>query len=113
MGDMAAILIVAISGRALAASARRGGYLPLVTDMFGDEDTLKAAHAHVRLTGDLASGIEEQVLIDALQTLSEGQKPVGVVCGTGFEDRTQVLKRLAARWRLLGNGACRSGSQKS
>jgi hypothetical protein len=27
------------------------------------------------------------------------------VCGTGFEDRTQVLKRLAARWRLFGNGA--------
>ena len=105
MGNDAAVLIVAISGRALAASARRGGYRPLVTDMFGDEDTVKAAHAHVRLIGNLASGIKEQVLLEALETLSEGQEPVGIVCGTGFEDRTQLLHRLAERWRLLGNGA--------
>jgi predicted ATP-grasp superfamily ATP-dependent carboligase len=105
MGNEAAVLIVAISGRALAASARRGGYVPLVTDMFGDEDTLNVAHAHVRLNGDLASGIDEQVLIDALQTLGEGQQPVGVVYGTGFEDRTQLLQRLAEHWQLLGNGA--------
>lgn len=105
MDSEAAVLIVAISGRALAASARRGGYLPLVADMFGDEDTLKAAHAYARLIGDLASGIEEHVLINALQTLSEGRPPAGVVCGTGFEDRTQLLRRIAERWRLIGNGA--------
>ena len=34
------VLIAAISGRALAASARRGGYVPLVADFFGDADTL-------------------------------------------------------------------------
>jgi predicted ATP-grasp superfamily ATP-dependent carboligase len=105
MDNDVAVLIVAISGRALASSARRGGYRPLVTDMFGDQDTLSAAHAHVRLPGDLASGIDEQALIPALETLSCGQTPIGVVCGTGFEDRTQLLHRLAERWRLLGNGA--------
>jgi predicted ATP-grasp superfamily ATP-dependent carboligase len=105
MDNEVAVLIVAISGRALAASARRGGYRPLVADMFGDEDTLNASYAHVRLAGDLASGIEEQGLIEALEAVSEGQKPVGVVCGTGFEDRTQLLQRLAERWPLLGNGA--------
>lgn len=105
MCNAGAVLVVAISGRALAASARRGGYLPLVTDMFGDEDTLKSAHAHVRLAGDLTSGIQEHALIEALQTLSRGQNPAGVVYGTGFEDRTWLLQRLAEHWRLLGNRA--------
>ena len=105
MGNEAAVLIVALSGRALAASARRGGYVPLVADVFGDVDTLNAAHRYVRFAGGLASGIEERDLIDALQILSEGQEPIGVVYGTGFEDRPQLLQRMAERWRLLGNGA--------
>ena len=105
MGNEAAVLIVALSGRALAASARRGGYVPLVADMFGDVDTLNAAHRHIRLAGRLASGIEERDLIDVLQILSDGEEPIGVVYGTGFEDRPQLLQRMAEHWRLLGNGA--------
>ena len=101
MANEAAVLIVALSGRALAASARRGGYVPLVADVFGDVDTLNVAHRHVRFAGGLASGIEERDLIDALQILSEGQEPIGVVYGTGFEDRPQLLQRMAERWRLL------------
>jgi hypothetical protein len=54
MDNDVAVLIVAISARALTSSARRGGYRPLVTDMFGDQDTLDAAHAHRRLPVDLA-----------------------------------------------------------
>ncbi|MDB5557347.1 MAG: hypothetical protein JWQ36_281, partial [Enterovirga sp.] len=34
-----AILILAQSGRALAAAARRAGLRPYVADLFGDEDT--------------------------------------------------------------------------
>ncbi len=105
MDNDVAVLIVAISARALTSSARRSGYRPLVTDMFGDQDTLSAAHAHRRLPGDLASGIDRQALIPTLELLSRGQNPFGVVCGTGFEDRTQLLHRLATRWRLLGNDA--------
>jgi predicted ATP-grasp superfamily ATP-dependent carboligase len=105
MDNGASVLIAAISGRALAASARRGGYLPLVTDFFGDQDTLDVAQAHVRLAGDLARGIEEDALVHALDTLSRGCAPLGIVCGTGFEDRTQLLARVEAQWRLLGNGA--------
>ncbi|HEY8246312.1 MAG TPA: aldehyde oxidase, partial [Hyphomicrobium sp.] len=41
----ATVLIAALSGRGLAASARRAGYLPLVADAFGDSDT--AEHAAV------------------------------------------------------------------
>jgi predicted ATP-grasp superfamily ATP-dependent carboligase len=105
MDNEAAVLIAAISGRALAESARRGGYVPLVTDFFGDQDTLNVADAHVRLDGALARGIEEKALFCSLERLSEQRRPLGVVCGTGFEGRTQLLRLLAQRWRLFGNGA--------
>ena len=101
----AAVLIAAISGRALAESARRSGYVPLVADFFGDQDTLNVAGAHVRLDSALAHGIEESALVHALERLSEQRQPLGVVCGTGFEGRTQILRRLAERWRVFGNSA--------
>jgi uncharacterized protein len=99
------VLVAAISARSLTVSARRGGYLPLVTDFFGDQDTLDAADAHVRLAGDVVEGIEENDLIRALEMLSERRMPLGIVCGSGFERRTQLLKRLSQRWRLFGNDA--------
>jgi uncharacterized protein len=105
MANAPAVLIAAISGRALADSARRGGYLPLVADFFGDQDTLAVARAYARLGGSLRRGIDESALVRTLQTLSERDEPIGVVCGTGFEDRTPLLRRLAERWRLFGNDA--------
>jgi uncharacterized protein len=103
MADEPSILIAAISGRALAQSARRCGYRPLVVDFFGDQDTLQVAHDHVRLTGSLATGITESALIGALEVLADRHRPMGIVCGTGFEDRPHLLESVAARWRLFGN----------
>jgi predicted ATP-grasp superfamily ATP-dependent carboligase len=100
-----AVLIAAISGRALASSARRGGYLPLVADFFGDQDTVAAAQAHVALRTSLAQGFREQDLASALERLADHHVPIGIVCGTGFEDRPRLLARLEQRWRLFGNGA--------
>jgi predicted ATP-grasp superfamily ATP-dependent carboligase len=42
-------------------------------------------------------------LIPALEILSRGRAPAGVVCGTGFEDRPEVLAAIAERWTLVGN----------
>ena len=97
------VLIVAASGRALAASARRGGFVPLVADFFGDQDTLRLAHRHCGLPGGLATGMREEQVQDALEALAQGSRPIGVVCGTGFEDRPELLAAIAARWRLIGN----------
>jgi predicted ATP-grasp superfamily ATP-dependent carboligase len=47
--------------------------------------------------------MEATSLLTALDALSRSHQPVGVVCGTGFEDRPQLLARIAERWRLLGN----------
>ena len=43
------ILICAISGRALAQSARAGGFVPVVLDRFGDDDTRLLAAACDRI----------------------------------------------------------------
>ena len=102
--DNEAVLIAAVSGRALAASARRGGYLPLVADFFGDQDTVAAAGAHVPL-GGFAQGFRECEIMEALERLAAQHAPNGLVYGTGFEDRPDVLSRLAQRWRLFGNSA--------
>ena len=100
-----AVLIAAVSGRALAWSAHRGGYLPLVADFFGDQDTVAVAQAHVLLGSGLTHGFREHELMEALERLAAQHAPIGVVCGTGFEDRPHILARLAQRWRLFGNSA--------
>jgi predicted ATP-grasp superfamily ATP-dependent carboligase len=99
-----AVLIAAASGRALAASARRGGYAPLVADFFGDEDTAAAAEAHIRLDQGLAHGMSSALIIAALERLASPREPAGIVCGTGFEDRPELLADIAQRWTLFGNG---------
>ena len=97
------VLIAAASGRALAASARRAGYAPLVTDFFGDEDTIAAAQAHVRIRPHNGRSMDPDELIAAFHALGATHDPSGAVCGTGFEDRTDVLARIAQHWTLIGN----------
>jgi uncharacterized protein len=100
------VLIAAASGRALAASARRAGYAPLVADVFGDDDAVGLAAAHAHLGKESMRDIGETELITAIDTLAAaGDEPLGVVWGTGFEDRPDLLALLAQRRRLLGNGA--------
>ena len=92
-----AVLIAAASGRALAASARRGGYAPLVADFFGDEDTAAVAEANIRLGHGLARGMSSGLVIAALERLASPRQPAGIVCGTGFEDRPELLADIAQR----------------
>ena len=72
-----AVLIAAVSGRALAASARRGGYLPLVADFFGDQDTVAAAQGQIMFRGEFARGFREHELMEALERLGSQHVPVG------------------------------------
>jgi predicted ATP-grasp superfamily ATP-dependent carboligase len=99
-----AILIVAASGRALAAAARRAGFRPLVADFFDDLDTRQLAVANV-VAGDMDRGFEAPLLIDRLLDLAQRETPIGIVYGSGFEDRTEIIAELARHFPLFGNCA--------
>ena len=96
---------MAVSGRALAASARRAGFVPLVADFFADADTRQIAHSCYKLD-DLKGGFRWKALAPALEALAEAAPLplLGVVYGSGFEDRPGLLAKIAERWPLLGNG---------
>ncbi|MGH6857890.1 MAG: ATP-grasp domain-containing protein, partial [Methylocella sp.] len=99
----AAILIAASSGRALAAAARRAGFRPLAADFFDDSDTRGFCAANRLIAGGLDSGFQGESLIAALESLTEGEAPCGLVYGAGFEDRAGLLEVIARRWTLFGN----------
>jgi predicted ATP-grasp superfamily ATP-dependent carboligase len=96
------ILVAAVSGRALAATARRAGARVLVTDYFGDLDT-RALAPWLRLSGSLATGIDRPAFVDMLRRLPE---PIeGIVYGSGFEASPELLGEIASLAPLLGNRA--------
>lgn len=98
------ILIAAASGRALAAAASRAGFRPLVADFFDDLDTRALAETNV-VAGDMERGFEVQTLLEALHGLAARENPIGVVCGSGFEDRPEILDAIARHFPLYGNSA--------
>jgi len=102
-----AVLIAALSGRGLAASARRAGYLPLVADAFGDSDTQEHALALCRVEDAARIGLRTRQLFAALATLEArvAHAPTGLVLGSGFEDRPKLVRALSRRYRIVGNGA--------
>lgn len=99
------VLIAAFSARALAASARRAGYLPLVVDCFGDLDTSEYATASRCLPARVQTGFIARPLLAALESLVAvaPRPPIGLVLGSGFECNPRLVARLAERYRLIGN----------
>lgn len=105
--EQESVLIAGFSGRALAQSARRAGFVPLVADGFGDEDTRAAAGDIEVLPEMTARGPGPRSLTAALDRLvaRAARPPVGLVLGAGFEDAPVLVSSLDARYRLLGCGA--------
>ena len=101
------VLIAAFSARALAASARRAGYRPLVVDCFGDADTVALAHASRCLPARVQVGFTARPLIAALESLvaEAPSPPIGLVLGGGFECNPRLVAKLAERFTLIGNDA--------
>ncbi len=98
------VLIAAASARALAAAARRSGYRPLVADFFDDLDTRALAGATARVR-DPDRGFVADELIARLRELAATESPIGLVYGSGFEDRTELLGTFARNFVVLGNTA--------
>ncbi|GJE15361.1 ATP-grasp domain-containing protein [Methylobacterium marchantiae] len=101
-----AILIAAQSGRALAQAARRAGLRPYVLDLFGDGDTLALAEGHRPARGRFGDGLSGEGVLSGLDALAVMAKtpPIGIVLGSGFENATDLMERIARRHRLLGAG---------
>ena len=98
-----AVLIAAQSGRILAAAARRAGYVPLVADQYGDDDTRALAKGLALLPGGPGRAPGRAALLRALDRLSEDARPVGLAYGSGFEARPDLLDAMGERYSLLGN----------
>lgn len=97
------LLIAAISGRALAAAARRAGYRALVADFFCDTDTVALAERTRMLPGSLEHGIDAARLIGTLHQLAGDDRPVAVVLGSGFERAPAIVDEIARHFPLAGN----------
>ncbi|MDQ6438254.1 ATP-grasp domain-containing protein [Mesorhizobium sp. LHD-90] len=100
-----AVLIAAISGRSLAAAARRAGFSPLVADLFRDNDTVALSGRAALAAGDLGSGIDFGRLPDTLRDLAAGDRVEALVLGSGFEQRPDAIDALAEKFPLAGNRA--------
>lgn len=98
------VLIAAYAARALANAARRAGYLPLVADVFADDDTRAAAARYRNIDGGFEKGIRAKSLLHALDALRDASatQPIGLVLGSGFEDKPALMRKLDARYRLIG-----------
>ncbi|PRD41508.1 hypothetical protein C5748_21580 [Phyllobacterium phragmitis] len=98
-------MIAAISGRSLAAAARRAGLRPLVADLFNDSDTLRLAERAIRLPGSLQTGIEADGIVDRLAELVGNDDPQAVIYGSGFERTPDMIDAIARRFFVAGNNA--------
>lgn len=98
------IVIVAITGRALAQSAAKTGCRVRVFDAFADRDTQAAAET-VCVAADGAIALDHEKLLSALSGLAETGEGRVIVPGSGFERTPQWPERLARCGTLCANDA--------
>ena len=98
MSERADLLVVGNSMRYCAASAVRAGLRVVAVDAYGDSDTRACARRFVRARG---SGAE--ALADA--ALGVADAPRRLMYGAGFDGRADQVRRLAAGFEIVGNGA--------
>lgn len=94
------LLVVALSGRALACAAHKLGIPVYVLDVFNDVDTQACAVASQRVA-TLNSEFDPDALLAAVQNLCPPDTPL--VYGAGFESNPILLAKLAEGRELLGN----------
>ena len=95
------ILICALSGRALAQSARAAGFAPVVLDAFADLDTREVAEGWAQVPVDRSWRLRRGALLAAAERLAP--PPTPLVWGSGFERTPGLLAELAAGRELLGS----------
>ena len=95
-------LIVALSGRALAAAAARAGERAIVLDLFADRDTAgHAAACEVLPRGP--HGFARDALLAAVASRAGAVR--GLVYGAGFEHDPALLEEMSTLVPIIGNAA--------
>jgi predicted ATP-grasp superfamily ATP-dependent carboligase len=95
------LVVVAISGRALAQSAAKTRSRVVALDAFGDRDTRAIAEV-VRVGADDGVAIDPGRLIAALGAEPRGSG-LAIVVGSGFEGAPELASRLARYGRVYAN----------
>ena len=103
--------IVALSGRALAQSARAAGWAPFVLDAFGDLDVREAAAAMERVPVDGDWRFVREALLEAADRLAP--PPIPLVYGSGFERHPDLLEALAREGSCWARHRPRSGTPRT
>jgi predicted ATP-grasp superfamily ATP-dependent carboligase len=101
----APFLVVAVTGRALAASAVRAGYPVIVLDFFADQDTRALARSTQMVAAAGALRFDRTALLRAADHLAPKTATAGMIYGSGFEGRPGLLTRLSRGRELFGNSA--------
>lgn len=97
------LVVIAMSGRALAQSAAKGGERVVVLDAFGDRDTRAVAEVACVAVDD-GIAIDPERLLAALAAEARGCE-LDIVIGSGLEQTPELLSRLATHGRLYANDA--------
>jgi len=95
-------LIIARSGRALAASAKRAGYKVIVVDFFADEDTKSFAESVHQLQYH-SDGFAVEPLLKHIQEVVRFYPDMKLVLGSGFESTPELLDSLHESAVVLNN----------
>ncbi|MFC7053154.1 ATP-grasp domain-containing protein [Hansschlegelia quercus] len=96
------LAVVALSARALAVSARRGGLKALAVDLFADSDTREHAEKAVRAPSS-GMGFSRRGLLTALTRHAPAGLPV--VLGSGLEHDPELIAAINQRNPILGASA--------
>ncbi len=99
---MTDFLIIARSGRALAASAKRAGYNVCVMDCFADADTIALSESTLQLAYK-CSGFVAESLLTQTRAIVARHPGIKIVVGTGFEVNTGLLDALRDLAPVLSN----------
>jgi len=99
------VLVVAgVSVRALAESARQGGWDVIGLDLFGDLDTRRVCRRWLSIGDPARLVIDAPRLRACLAALADEPGVVGWVAGSGFEAEPALLAAGGARLPLWGMG---------
>ncbi len=93
---------MARTARPLVEMAREAGWVVDVIDLFGDEDTRRAARTTTALTPNRFFDFDAGTLLGAVAAQQCLSGPAMVVVGSGFERAPAALARLARDYRVLG-----------